>query len=85
MNDAQREKLASVVAEAGDFDYLQQMVDILNPEYIGRMLVASAQAKDWDRVRMFVGSADQDSIEQMMELAIAEGNFDAVDLLDEYL
>ena len=85
MNDAQREKLASVVAEAGDFEYLQQMVDILNPEYIGRMLVASAQAKDWDRVRMFVGSADQDSIEQMMELAIAEGNFDAVDLLDEYL
>ena len=85
MNDAQREKLASVVAEAGDFEYLQQMVDILNPEYIGRMLVAAAQAKDWDRVRMFVGSADQDSIEQMMELAIAEGNFDAVDLLDEYL
>lgn len=85
MNDAQREKLADVVVEAGDFDYFEQLVDILSPEYIGRMLVAAAQAGQWDRVKRFAELADSDSIEKLMELAIAEGNFDAIDALDEYL
>ena len=85
MNDDQRQKLANEVVAAEDFDFLQQLVEILPPTYIGNMLVAAAQAKQWDRVRMFIGSADEASIEQMMELAIDEGNFDAVDLLDEYL
>lgn len=85
MTEAQREKLATEVIAAEDFDYLQQIVHLLSPEYIGGMLVASAQAKDWERVRRFVASADSASVEKMMELAIAEGNFDAVDLLDEYL
>ncbi len=85
MNDEQRCKLADEVVIAEDFDFLRQLVDILPPTYIGQMLVAAAQAKQWDRVRLFIGNADEDSVEQMMELAIAEGNFDAIDLLDEYL
>lgn len=85
MNDAQREKLAAEVIAAQDFDYLEQLVELLSPEFIGRMLVADAQAGEWERVRRFIGSADSESIEKMMELAIAEGNFDAIDLLDEYL
>ena len=84
-NDAQRERLADVVVEAEDFEYFMQLVDILNPEYIGRVLVAQAQAGHWDRVKQFAESADTDSIEKLMELAIAEGNFDAIDALDKYL
>ena len=85
MTDAQREALASEVIAAGDYDYLQQLVELLSPEFIGRALVANAQQKQWDVVARFVGHADDDSIGQMMELAIAEGNFDAIDMLDEYL
>ena len=85
MSQAQREKLAAEVIAAEDFDYLQQIVELLSPEYIGGVLLASAQAGDWERVRRFIGSADADSVDKMMELAIAEGNFDAIDLLDEYL
>ena len=85
MNDAQREALANEVVAAGDYEYLQQLVDILSPAYIGRVLVADAQQKQWDRVAQFIGNADADSVEQMMELAIAEGNFDAIDMLDEHL
>ena len=85
MSQAQREKLAAEVIAAEDFDYLQQIVELLSPEFIGGVLVASAQAGDWERVRRFIGSADAASVEKMMELAIAEGNFDAIDLLDEYL
>ena len=85
MTDAQREALANEAIAAGDYDYLQQLVELLSPEFIGRALVANAQQKQWDKVARFVGHADADSIDQMMELAIAEGNFDAIDLLDEYL
>ena len=84
-NDAQRERLADVVVEAEDFEYFKQLVDILSPQYIGRVLVAQAQAGHWDRVKQFAENADTDSIEKLMELAIAEGNFDAIDALDKYL
>ena len=85
MNEAQRETLANEVIAAEDFDYFQQLAGLLDSAYIGGVLVSRAQAKDWDRVRAFVGYADGDSVEKMMELAIAEGNFDAVDMLDEHL
>ncbi|MBR2798795.1 MAG: helix-turn-helix transcriptional regulator [Clostridia bacterium] len=84
-SDAQREKLADVAVEAGDFDYFEQLVDILSPAYIGRVLVAAAQAGEWERVKRFAEHADADSIAKLMELAIAEGNFDAIDALDKYL
>ena len=85
MNDAQREKLADAVVEAGDFDFFAQLTGILSPEYIGRVLVARAQAGQWDPVKRFAEFADSESIEKLMELAIAEGNFDAIDALDAYL
>ena len=85
MNETQREALASEAIAAGDYDYLQQLVDLLSPAFIGRALVASAQQKQWDVVARFIGHADTESVEQMMELAIADGNFDAIDMLDEYL
>ena len=85
MNDGQRQKLADEVVAAGDYDFLRQLVDILSPEYIGGMLLAEAQGKNWEHLKDFAANADGDSIEKMMELAIAEGNFDAIDILDEYL
>ena len=56
-----------------------QLKDVLSPEYIGRVLVAAAQAGQWERVKRFAESADSESIEKLMELAIAEG------ALDKYL
>ena len=85
MTEAQRERLADEVIAAGDMEYMQQLVELLDEAYIGRMLVAAGQAGSWDRVGLFVAHADQESVEKLMELAIAEGNFDAIDLLDEYL
>ena len=85
MTDAQREALANEAIAAGDYDYLQQLVELLSPEFIGQALVANAQQAQWDTVARFVGNADGDSIDKLMELAIAEGNFDAIDMLDEHL
>lgn len=85
MSDEQREKLADAAVAAEDYTYLQQLSELLRPEYIGKVLLANAQQQKWDRVAQFVGSADHESVAQMMELAIAEGNFDAIDMLDEHL
>ena len=85
MSDAQREALADEAVNAGDFEYLKQLKDLLSAAYIGKMLVARAQAQDWEKVRDFIDNADAESVARMMELAIAEGNFDAIDMLDEHL
>ena len=85
MSAEQRESLANAALEAGDDDFVEQLGDLLTPAYFGRLCVARAQNGDWDGVRRFLERADNDSVQKMMELAIAEGNFDAVDLLDPRL
>ena len=85
MNDAQRQTLANEAVAAQDDEFLVQMGDLLNEEYYGRLCLARAQAGEWDRIGGFIEKADQKSLEQMMELAIAEGNFDAIDMLDAHL
>ena len=85
MSAAQREVLADAASAAEDYEFLGQMRAILSPEYFGRLCVARAQAGDWDRVGEFADAADKGSVERMMELAIAEGNFDAIDMLDPRL
>ena len=85
MSCAQREVLANAVVNNNDYDFLEEIAPHLTPEYFGRLCVARAQERKWDVVGRFADKADHASIEQMMELAIAEGNFDAIDQLDPLL
>ena len=85
MNREQRTALADEVAAKQDYDFLEKLADQLPNEYFGRLCLARAQAGDWDTVKRFVARADHDSVAQMTELAIAEGNFDAFDLLNPHL
>lgn len=85
MNEAQRAALADAAVAAGDFEFLDQLAELLPAEYFGRLCLARAQEGRWDAAAKYAGRADRRSVEQMMELAIAEGNFEAVDLLDPHL
>ena len=85
LDASQREALADAAIRAGDYDFLNDIAGLLNGEYFGRLCLARAQEKDWEKAGEYAPRADRRSIEQMMELAIAEGNFEAVDLLDPYL
>lgn len=85
MNPAQKETLANAIVQAEDYDFLAKLGDALPAEYFGRLCLARAQEKRWDIVARFADRADPQSVGQMMELAIAEGNFDAIDLIDRYL
>lgn len=85
MNKAQREALANEVVSCGNYDFLEELASHLTPDYFGRLCIARAQDKRWDIVARFAAQADHAALEQMMELAIAEGNFDAIDLLNPLL
>lgn len=81
----QREALADVMAEKGDFDALEEAAPHLTAEYFGRMCLAQAQKGQWAAAERFAERADCASIERMTELAIAEGNFEAIDVLNPLL
>ena len=85
MTPEQRETLADEVVSRDDYDFLDDMAEELFPEYFGRLCLARAQDKRWDTVARFADRADHEAIGKMMELAIAEGNFDAIDLLNPLL
>ena len=85
MNREQREILANAVVSNGDYAFLSELSDHLTPEYFGRLCLAKAQEKQWDAVARFADRCDHTSLEQMTELAIAEGNFEAIDLLNPLL
>ena len=85
MTAQQREALANEVVANGDYDFLGDLSQYLTPEYYGRLCLARAQEKNWEIVAKFAEKADHTSIEQMVELANAEGNFDAIDLLNPLL
>lgn len=85
MTMAQREVLANEVVANGDYDFLEELLPHLTAEYLGRLCLARAQESNWDVVKRFAPRAEHASLEQMMELAIAEGNFDAIDMLNPML
>ena len=85
MNDAQLRALVAVVVEAEDTEFLKQLCDFLSPEAVGQIVLARAQAGHWDYAELFADDIDRPSVEKLMELAIAEGNFDAIDLMDSRL
>ena len=85
MSPEQRETLANEIVAKDDYDFLDDIARELFPEYFGRLCLARAQDKRWDTVARFADRADHESVEKLMELAIAEGNFDAIDLLNPLL
>ena len=85
MSPEQREALSNEVVANEDYDFLEQLAPHLTPEYFGRLCLARAQEEAWDVVFRFLDKADHAGIEQLMELAIAEGNFDAIDRINPLL
>lgn len=79
-----RESILDRAIEAEDIKFLKN-VSNLDKALTGRICLAWAQTGKWANAAELAFSADQSSIEKMMELAIAEGNFDMIDVLNEYL
>lgn len=85
MDVGQREAFANGIAAAGDDAFLEQLASRLNAGYLGRLCLTRAQGGNWDSALRFAPMADDATVESLMELAIAEGNFAVIDRLNPLL
>ena len=79
------DQLAQELYDAADFEALDLLMNHVSADFLGRALADFADKRDWEHVQKYVSLADAGAVEQLMELAVDQGNFEAVDMLDKYL
>ena len=85
MPQEQVAELANQAYEARDFDALDMLLCACGEVFTDALLRDLALAQDWAHVERFVRCDNADTVEQLMELAVEQGNFEAVDMLDQHL
>lgn len=77
--------LAEEARNAKAFEALDSLLPLAEDETIDRILIALAENNGWDRIEKHLQNASGETIERLMEIAVEQGNFDAVDILDQHL
>lgn len=81
--------LVSTLAEEAYMDKQLETLDLMlclcEDTAIEKILLGLAESEAWEQVRRHIQNASNETIERLMELAVEQGNFDAVDMLDLYL
>lgn len=78
-------RLADAAYANEDFDALDMLIGIAEDDLLDRILEELAQKQNWELAAKYLDSAAPETIEKLMEIAVEQGNFDAVDMLDEHL
>lgn len=82
---AQSSQLAMKAYAREDFEALDQLIALCEEETIDQILRELAGKQNWEAAAKYLHLAAPACIEALMEQAVEQGNFDAVDLLDRYL
>ncbi len=80
--------LRALVLEAvhdGDAEFIEMIEDILPSDALLAGCLDQVKAGEWACVNTFSKRLSEDGAEMLMEIAIDQGNFDAVDMLDALL
>ena len=85
LNPSEAAVLAREACAAGDYETLELLLPLAGKEYLAHLLEEFAEQENWDTVLRFAANADTEMIEKLMETAVEQGNFDAIDSLDAYL
>ena len=85
MRSEQVEQMALEAIGAGDFEFIDMILDLLSGEALNRCCIRMAKAGDWANVKRYAEKLEPQGVEWLMEVAIEAGNFDAIDMLDEML
>ena len=85
LNPLEVDIFARACWEAEDYESVKLLLNLIGDELLDEILVGLAAKADWERVREYVTAAAPETVEKLMEAAVDQGNFDAVDFLDEYL
>jgi len=82
------DEAAQLCREAGekqDYESVELLLPLVSAEAMDEILSELARKQEWERVERFVQDAAAETVESLMEMAVDQGNFDAVDMLDRYL
>ena len=77
--------LGNQAYEARDFEALALLLPSCGEAFADALLRDLADQHDWARVEQFIRCASVETVEQLMETAVEQGNFEAVDMLDQHL
>lgn len=81
----QLDALCEEAYNEGRLDALDETIDCVSPELLDRVLTGLAGQGDWNRCCSWAKHAGNELVERLMEAAVDQGNFDAIDLLDTLL
>lgn len=85
LDENERETLMNEILTGDDWKLLAKTASMFDRSYIGKICVEWGKSGQWERIYEIISHTDSISVEKLMELAIAEGNFEVIDVLDEYL
>lgn len=71
--------------ETGNYAALELLLPSCGEAFADALLRDLAEKQDWAHVEQFIRCAAADTVEQLMETAVEQGNFEAVDMLDQHL
>lgn len=77
--------LANLAAEGEKWETLARLTPLMNAEDAETLAAKLADEKKWAQVRLLLEYVGTETIERLMETAVDQGDFDAVDMLDSYL
>ena len=77
--------LAETAYNEGDMEMLERYMEILEGGFRSDMISTFANRQDWPNVQKYLRDPDPEMLEDLMEKAVEQGNFDAVDTLDSML
>jgi len=69
--------------EDEDYEFCAMIADILPEGMPANICAKLAQNEDWERVKLFTPRLELLDLIALMEIAVQNGNFDAIDMLDE--
>lgn len=82
MIESQCDALAERAFAEENFGALDALLDKCGMAARERMLTALAERGAWEKICGYVQRSDGELLEKLMEMAVDQGNFDAIDLLD---
>lgn len=81
----QMAELANLAYAAKNHDALEKLLPGCDAVFVDALLRDLAANADWAHVEQYVSLAPANTVEQLMETAVEQGDFDAVDMLDQHL
>lgn len=80
--ESQCDALAEEAYAGENFSALNALLGKCSAAFRGKVLESLAQKGDWEKICAYVKHEDGELLEKLMEIAVEQGNFEAIDLLD---